>query len=230
MNSIFESLSGEKKQAILDACMEEFAIKGYERASTNSIVKKAGISKGALFNYFGNKKKLFLYIFDFSMKHLVSVFEESKAACPSDLFERFVWYSMLKMKTYLKEPTMSRIVVSAVTNMPEMLKKDLMTRIEKLYGKYIPGIFEGVDTSSFREGIDPQKVFELVSIFMQGIFDKYLRSYKDCSVDEILGHIDKIVEEYHEYLEMFKYGIYKLPEHINNHQTKLIQREDAVCE
>ncbi|KZL90506.1 TetR/AcrR family transcriptional regulator [Clostridium magnum] len=67
----FESLPQEKKKRILDACIEEFALNGYDKASTNSIVKKAGISKGLLFHYFGSKKTLFLYVFDYCANYLI---------------------------------------------------------------------------------------------------------------------------------------------------------------
>ena len=42
----------EKKQKIINASIEEFS-KGYSLASTNEIVRKAGVSKGLLFHYFG---------------------------------------------------------------------------------------------------------------------------------------------------------------------------------
>ena len=36
----------------------EFAQSGFEKASTNEIVKRSNISKGSLFNYFNSKKDL----------------------------------------------------------------------------------------------------------------------------------------------------------------------------
>lgn len=59
----FERLPFEKRKRIIDVCIEEFGDKGYTNASTNTIVKNAGISKGTLFNYFDNKKIFFfLYL------------------------------------------------------------------------------------------------------------------------------------------------------------------------
>mgnify|MGYP001006429114 FL=1 len=52
----------QKRQRVIRASIEEFA-KGYEVASTNEIVRKAGISKGLLFHYFGNKKNLYMSVF-----------------------------------------------------------------------------------------------------------------------------------------------------------------------
>lgn len=62
MNDVFESLPAEKKKRILIAALKEFSEKGYEQASTNSIVKEAGISKGILFHYFKTKRDLYLYV------------------------------------------------------------------------------------------------------------------------------------------------------------------------
>ena len=50
MYESFENLPEDKKKRIIEASIEEFAKKGYEKASTNNIVKTAGISKGILFH------------------------------------------------------------------------------------------------------------------------------------------------------------------------------------
>ena len=69
MTSKFLNLHKEKQQRILNAALNEFANKGFDRASTNEIVKSAGISKGLLFHYFNNKK-------DFSSFCLNIVYEQ----------------------------------------------------------------------------------------------------------------------------------------------------------
>jgi len=55
----FQSLQAEKRDRVLQAALQEFAANGYRNASMNSIVKKAGISKGSLFWYFRSKDFLF---------------------------------------------------------------------------------------------------------------------------------------------------------------------------
>src|SRR5690554_129016 len=66
MSSSFLSLAPEKRNRILNAALKEFAHKGFDDASTNVIVKEAGISKGLLFHYFNTKRELFLFLFDYS--------------------------------------------------------------------------------------------------------------------------------------------------------------------
>ncbi len=56
----FDHLPKEKQQLILATATEEFAQKGYEKANTNVIAEKAGISVGSLYKYFTSKEDLFL--------------------------------------------------------------------------------------------------------------------------------------------------------------------------
>jgi TetR/AcrR family transcriptional regulator len=66
----FENVESEKQRIILNAALKEFADKGYEQASTNQIVKDAGIGKGMLFYYFTTKKKLYAYLVDYCINIL----------------------------------------------------------------------------------------------------------------------------------------------------------------
>ena len=74
MYETFENLPESKREHILQVCIEEFARNGYINTSTNTIVKRLGISKGLLFLYFKSKKNLFLYIIDYLMELLTIEF------------------------------------------------------------------------------------------------------------------------------------------------------------
>jgi TetR/AcrR family transcriptional regulator len=209
LNSTFEGLPEEKKKRIIDAALEEFAANGYDKASTNSIVKKAEISKGILFHYFGSKKNLFLYIFDYAINYLMNKYYAEMDDWPSDPFERLIWISSLKVKIYYDAPLMYKLAFNAIMNMPKELERDLHTIYNRFYSKLMPEIFRGTDTSKFKEGIDAQKAIELIMLCIDGLSNKYLRIYKDKPVDEIFNNVEPIMEEFNEYIEILKYGIYK---------------------
>lgn len=204
----FESLIEEKKQRILNAAIEEFAVKGYDKASTNSIIKSAEISKGILFHYFGNKKTLFLYIFDYCMEKLTDDYFAQNKNAPNDIFVKILWTGIRKIKIMNEEPLMYKLVFSAISNMPESLKQELTERYNLHYSKYMPDFFQGIDTSNFRKDIDKQKAIELIMMCMDGISNKYLQKYKDKPIDNIADYVDGIMEEYNEYMDILKYGIY----------------------
>jgi AcrR family transcriptional regulator len=58
----FNCLPGEKKERVLTAATDLFAGRGFHRTEMDEIARRAGISKGSLYNYFKSKDDLFLYI------------------------------------------------------------------------------------------------------------------------------------------------------------------------
>jgi AcrR family transcriptional regulator len=52
--------AGERREAVLDAAVHEFAHAGYHAASTTAIARRAGISQPYIYALFPNKKALFI--------------------------------------------------------------------------------------------------------------------------------------------------------------------------
>lgn len=68
MNEKFFDLKKEKQDRMINASMKAFAFAGYEHASTDDIVRDAGVSKGLLFHYFGSKLGLYEFLYDYAAK------------------------------------------------------------------------------------------------------------------------------------------------------------------
>ena len=60
----FLNLPEDKRTLICDVAFDEFAEYPFEQASVNRIVANSGIAKGSFYQYFENKKDLFLYLMD----------------------------------------------------------------------------------------------------------------------------------------------------------------------
>jgi AcrR family transcriptional regulator len=58
----FEKLEEARKTAILAAAAQEFGERGFEGASYNQIISRAGISKGAMYYYFADKDDLYVTV------------------------------------------------------------------------------------------------------------------------------------------------------------------------
>lgn len=54
----------EKREELIDVAMIEFGEKGYENASLNNILRKAGISKGTFYYHYKNKEDLYMNLMD----------------------------------------------------------------------------------------------------------------------------------------------------------------------
>lgn len=59
-----EEIRKDRKQAIMDTALEEFASHGYENTSISMLAKKANVSKGLMYNYFESKEELLTTIME----------------------------------------------------------------------------------------------------------------------------------------------------------------------
>ncbi|MGE5328974.1 MAG: TetR/AcrR family transcriptional regulator [Deltaproteobacteria bacterium] len=210
MNELFDKLPEDKKNKILSACVEEFAYNGYEKASTNMIVKKAGISKGLLFHYFGSKKNVFLYVLDYVNDYILDKYYSQTDTMPSDLFERMMWVSLLKIKMWNEERLKFKLIFNAFVSLPEELKQEIESRYLRLNKEHMPRFFEGIDTSKLRDGIDINKAIEMIMLFIEGFSNKYISQYKNQSADEMLESMNKLIDELDGYFNIIKGGIYRV--------------------
>lgn len=207
----FESLPEEKKKRILDACIEEFSQNSYENASTNSIVQRAGISKGILFHYFGNKKNLFFYVYDYILdfvnEYIMEKLNKVIADPQTDFFERIMKTGLFKMQLAQEYPTMYGILFNAM-HLPADMQKDIQARYEKAYKEYMALITNDMDTSKFRKDIDRNKAIEMIFFALEGISNKYTKILKSMTANEIFSRMESIAKEYYEYMDILKGGIY----------------------
>ena len=84
--------SFEHREKLFQAAIHEFAAEGYEQASINTILKKAGMSKGQFYYHFENKQGLYFSLIEVLINEkqafMASVFK------PEDLQQDF--FSILK--------------------------------------------------------------------------------------------------------------------------------------
>lgn len=72
-------LNNEKLELILETGIDEFAGLGLDRANINVIARKAGVSVGVIYKYFGSKDKFFLACVWHSLELLDKVLAEALA-------------------------------------------------------------------------------------------------------------------------------------------------------
>jgi AcrR family transcriptional regulator len=73
----FKKIREDKKNIILRAALEEFAEKSFQGASISAIAKRAGISKGLVYNYFLNKEDLLEQIINKAWDSISGLFPDN---------------------------------------------------------------------------------------------------------------------------------------------------------
>jgi AcrR family transcriptional regulator len=104
MDEIFKNIEVEKRKRIINSALEEFSKNGYKKASTNSIVKNAKISKGLLFHYFGNKQVLYDKLSEFAIQIITESISTKVDWDITDYFERIKQVVIIKIEVTNEYP------------------------------------------------------------------------------------------------------------------------------
>ena len=96
----------ERREAVLDAALEEFARHGLGGASTEAIAAKAGISQPYVFRLFGTKKELFKAVVARCFRETLEVFQRAaegkRGAAALDAMGAAYQAVLLQDRVYLK--------------------------------------------------------------------------------------------------------------------------------
>jgi AcrR family transcriptional regulator len=71
--------AAERREQILEAALAEFAVRGLEGASTDSIAKVVGISQPYVYRLFGTKKELFMAAVERCLRGTLEMFHTASA-------------------------------------------------------------------------------------------------------------------------------------------------------
>jgi AcrR family transcriptional regulator len=106
----FFNLPDDKRQAILDLAIEEFAAHDYKNASISRIVERAGIAKGSFYQYFADKKDLYLYLVDLAMQEKRAFMSQTRLPQPDmDVFAFIRWLLRTGVDFQFSNPKLARI-------------------------------------------------------------------------------------------------------------------------
>lgn len=201
MDSRFKNIDVDKRDRIINAATAEFAANGYEKASTNEIVKNAGISRGLLYHYFTDKKELYDVLTKHALKTFIDKINTTIDWQESDIFERIKQITFVKIELSKTHPDLFNFVVGIFT------RDNNVQTIEEAYNLYeklgvnVQELFikvyqENIDFSKFKE---PQKVGISMNIIRWTIekwSEEYLTKAKGNFSLEDMVPLGKEVDEY----------------------------------
>ncbi|MFJ5717105.1 TetR/AcrR family transcriptional regulator [Neobacillus sp. NPDC093127] len=201
MYSKFLNLDKEKQDRIINAAIKEFAQKGYSSASTNEMVKEAGISKGLLFHYFQNKKQLYLFLFDYCYQLLADEFYKKINFSEVDFFKRIRHAVLIKMELLSQYPDIFKFIEEAYFEESTVIKVELGKRIKELTDINFGKIYEGIDLSKFRDDVDVKKILKIITWTFEKLSEEELNKVKLSPEHEIdFQQLQIKAEEYFEVL------------------------------
>ncbi|WP_071461475.1 TetR/AcrR family transcriptional regulator [Bacillus massilinigeriensis] len=203
----FHSIDEVKQERILSAAMREFAEQGYEKASTNAIVKAAGISKGLLFHYFRNKKELYLYLYDHFSDILKTELYEKIDWEEEDLLLKLRSVTLLKFGLVKKYPELFHFLRQIYEEKSPEVRHLLEERNNNMTEEAFSRLFATIDPNTFKEGIDIKAAINMIIWTIEGFGQELQRKVKGVPVDKISQ--EEVLQEMDIYLDLLKTALYK---------------------
>ena len=192
MNDKFFDLKKEKQDKMINGAMEIFAKKGYKNASTDDMVKTAGVSKGLWFHYFENKSGLYAFVADYCVKYINMELTVDLAVGPRDYFDILYLIEDTKVRISKMYPFAPLMIQSMLSENDEEIQKCSRQRIMP-YVEIVENSLEGFTDEKFSEGVTRDILDMTVSYTLKGILEKSYASGNFDS-DYYLGEIQKYFE------------------------------------
>lgn len=163
----FESLPEEKQLNILNAAYKVFSTYGYTKASTNEIVKLAGISKGLLFHYFNTKQNLYFYLYKNAIDTIKTMVYDHLDLTNVDYLQRMFDIGFYKLQLSQVYPEMFKFVSTAYIEQIPELEAEIKSLNETLMDEGYAKILENIDFSMFREDLDLDITIKAINAILQ---------------------------------------------------------------
>ncbi|WP_049945413.1 TetR/AcrR family transcriptional regulator [Butyrivibrio sp. AC2005] len=195
MNEKFFDLKKEKQDRIINAALRAFALGGYMHASTDDIVKMAGISKGLIFHYFETKLGLYQFVYDYSIRVINLEISTGISRDITDFFtireevER-VYSLCMQQYPYIK----LFLYNAAVEDTPEAASAILDTR--EHYDESIRAILDRGDITRFKPEANYQIVDNMIEMVNKEILERMFQ--------EGVFQPEDYYEEVLKYMEMLR--------------------------
>lgn len=172
MNEKFFDLKKEKQDRMINAALKVFAMNGYEHASTDDIVREAGISKGLLFHYFISKLGLYSFVYDYSVRYMMLELSTGVSAKETDYFELLGQIKQAQLQVMKNYLYMQQFLnKSREENVSEALLETEDKR--SVLPRYYEEVLSRADSSKFRKETDVKRLTKIIDYTVDGLMKEH---------------------------------------------------------
>lgn len=198
-------LEPTRRDALLNAAIKEFAIKGYDDASTNVIAKEAGISKALMFHYVNSKKDLFLFLCEYCGKIVKEGYYDLLDFTEKDLLKRLRQSYMLQVELLQKYPW----ILEFTQIIKDEASEEVHEALEPIRQEpaCLGTMFDGINETKFRQGLDIETCKKLIYWANVGFTNDILNDIRNCNRSEL--DYEKIATELDVYLNELEKSFYR---------------------
>lgn len=192
-------------QKILDAAKKEFAARGYDGASLNTICAENDISKGIIYHYFKDKDELYMLCVTACFDALTAQLRETIKELSGTPEECLRLYFDERLCFFTEHPLCLGIFVDTVMNPPVHLLSEIEKRREEFDNMNLDLLTRLLSTEKLRSGLSVEAVVDDFKEYM----DFFNLRYRDALKRE--GTAETVLREHeercHRQIDILLYGV-----------------------
>lgn len=157
----FFNLPEGKRDALVQAALEEFASTTYHDASVSRLVARLGIAKGSIYQYFEDKQELYLYLVELASRTLLA--EIGGQPADPDLFTTIRRQMTQTLAAAARHPLHARLLQQAYTSdlpFQDKIWEQAATTSTTHFGTMVA---DAVHSGQIRPDVDPDLVVMVIS-------------------------------------------------------------------
>jgi AcrR family transcriptional regulator len=148
-----EQMIEARRTQILRGAVEVFAKKGFHKATTKEIAQAAGVAEGTIYNYFENKRELFLAMIQmFAAASLQQIMLDHPPEDPKEFLKTIFLdrYQLLRERGHIMAPLLAETFTDP--SLREEIYSRVVMPLTKLVEQYLQ---HHIEAGRFRPGVDP---------------------------------------------------------------------------
>jgi AcrR family transcriptional regulator len=166
----FNRLDDDKKERVMRAAIEEFQAHGFEKAKIEVIAQKAGIAKGSIYQYFDDKKELFLYSVTWTLEYFMKVIDRQTPLQDMDVYDYFLSGSRQRFELLKREPLLVAFSINIISGKYGSLTQVANNELKRIGEEYeLRLIANGQKRGTIRDDLDNKTLL----LFFQGVTEKF---------------------------------------------------------
>lgn len=166
----FNRLDDDKKERVIRAAIEEFQANGFEKAKIETIAKNAGVAKGSIYQYFEDKKDLFLYSVTWSLEYFMKMIDRQTPLKDMDVYDYFLSGSRERFELVKKERLLVAFSMDVASGKFVSLVPEINNELNRIGAEYeLRLIANGKKRGTIRDDLDDKTLL----LFFQGVTEKF---------------------------------------------------------
>lgn len=185
-NQTFFNLPENKRKTLTEIAIAEFATYDYNSASISRIVANAKIAKGSFYQYFQDKKDLYLHLVELASQERITFLRSTDPPELQQGFFRYLrWLLGASAQFDLAHPKISRIINGAVYgNLP--FRNEAIKRTKEISTDYIKQLIsQAIDRGDIRADILPELAAFVVSTLLGNELGNFLLNQMNIDPQEL---------------------------------------------